>query len=576
MTILAQNKAGYFFVIFYFLLANYSFANIQNANDSTRTLPIHLDADWQFCLPADNTQNTLNSFKDCRAIKTGIAWEEQQNKIHDGRALYKIKVFIPESLKETSLGLFLGQIRDADKTYLNNTLIGAMGRFPPNFEKANLYSRYYQLPAQLIKFGAFNEITVDVYNDSRDGGLLEKQIRIDKWALLQNQQVEQQLPILIIMVVLAVIGFSQLAFYTFIPRGKDLLYFGLTAFFYTGYLFTYSLWPVFLGFNLNIIFRINFILLYLIIIFFTQFYFQFFRMKLPLVVKIFYLVSAINILFIPFQSFASLYYWLDINLLFLLVIISVTSLMLWKAYRDKLPYVKWISSGIAIHLFFSIYDILGNFKIVDGFSFSIASMVTPLSLLYLSFVISVVLAHKHWQHYQGATFDELTTLLRRQSFIDRLEEEMQRIKRDGNLIFIAMLDLDKFKFINDQFGHLAGDNVLSQVARVLTRCTRSFDLVGRYGGDEFCIAMEVMSLEDGTKLLQRIQQSIAEIKLNFGSTAYQVQATLGAVVIRPETEASLNSILHEADKQLITAKQRERGIILIDDKLIAKLAIATP
>lgn len=534
-------------------------------------LPINLKSTWEICFPETNG---LSGLGDCQAIKIGKSWEKQQTKIVDGRAVYKINFFMPSSLKEKSLGIFLGQIRDADKTYLNHQLIGHMGQFAPNFEKANLYSRYYYLPSQLIRFGENNELMVDVYNDSRDGGLLENNIRIDEWSILEAQRVEQQLPITIIMVVLAVIGFSQLVFYTFIPRGKDLLFFGVSAFCYTGYLFTYSIWPVFFDLNLNVVFRLNLIFFYLIVIFFTQFFYQFFRARLPLIIKMLYLVAIVNIIIVPFQSFASIYYWLDINLILLLLAIVVTGWMLWRAFKEKLPYAGWISSGIAIHLIFSIYDILQNFEIVSGFTFGIASMLTPLSLLYLSFLISIILAHKHWQHYKGATFDELTGLLRRQSFINRLEEETARIKRDGNLIFVAMLDLDKFKLINDQLGHLAGDNVLINVAKVLNHCTRNFDLVGRYGGDEFCIAMEVMSAEDGQKLLQRIQQNISEIKLAVGQETYYARATLGAVVIRPDTDVSLDGILHEADNQLISAKRQERGTILIDNKLVASLVNA--
>ncbi len=552
-----------------------SITELENKKDVVSKLPISLNANWQLCFPDENSHETIDVLHDCQPILIGKSWEKQQSKISDGRAVYRTHFFIPLALKEKSLGIFLGQIRDADKTYLNHQLIGQMGRFAPEFEKANLYSRYYYLPSHLIYYGQDNELVVDVYNDSRDGGLLEKNIRIDEWQTLVDQQVKQQLPISIIMVVLAVIGFSQLVFYTFIPRGKDLLFFGISAFCYTGYLFTYSIWPVFFNMNLNVIFRLNFIFFYLIVIFFTQFYFQFFRARLPLIIKALYVVAAINILLVPFQSFTSMYYWLDINLLLVLMAILVTVGMLWRAYKEKLPYAGWISSGIAIHLLFSVYDILQNFEVVSGFNFAIASMLTPLSLLYLSFLISIILAHKHWQHYKGATFDELTGLLRRQSFINRLEEETARIKRDGNLIFVAMLDLDKFKIINDQLGHLAGDNVLVNVAKVLNRCTRSFDLVGRYGGDEFCIAMEVMSAEDGKKLLQRIQQSISEIKLAVGQQTYYAQATLGAVVIRPDTEVSLDGILHEADNQLIAAKHRERGIILIDNELVASLANAS-
>ncbi len=542
------------------------------AQNEPKQLPMLLNKNWQLCFVKKHHFETLPPLTDCQPIRVGKGWKKQQSRIKNGRAVYKLNFFIPLSYQQKTLGIFLGKIRDADKTYLNHQLIGRTGNFPPDFEKANLYTRFYLLPSYLIHFGKNNQLLVDVVNDSREGGLIESPVLIDEWSKLEALQIKQQLPISIIMIVLVVIGFSQLVFYSFIPQGRDLLYFGVAAFCYCGYLFTFSFWPVFFHFDLNLIFRLNLIFFYLIVIFFTQFYYQFFGASLPLLIKVVYVVAAVNIFLVPFQSFGSIYYWLDINLILVLMAILVTAWMLWRAYQQKLPYAGWIGSGIAIHLTFSVYDILQNFEVVAGSSFGIASMLTPLSLLYLCFLIFIILAHKHWLHYKGATFDELTGLLRRQSFIARLEQETERIKRDGNLIFVAMLDLDKFKLINDQSGHLAGDKVLIRVARILSQCTRSFDLVGRYGGDEFCIALEVMSVEDGQKILQRIQQDIAQIQLEMGTERYAAQATLGAVVIRPHVQVSLDAILFEADQQLIAAKKRERGIILIDNQLVASLA----
>ena len=90
---------------------------------------------------------------------------------------------------------------------------------------------------------------------------------------------------------------------------------------------------------------------------------------------------------------------------------------------------------------------------------------------------------------ERADRDPLTGLLNHRAFHKRLEEEADRAQREGTPLAVAMLDLDNFKFFNDAYGHLAGDDVLRRVAGALQRHCRSYDTLARFGGDEFALLM---------------------------------------------------------------------------------------
>ena len=139
-----------------------------------------------------------------------------------------------------------------------------------------------------------------------------------------------------------------------------------------------------------------------------------------------------------------------------------------------------------------------------------------------------------WQRLEpmlsAAACDPLTGLMNRLGYERRLTEEWARARRTGTSIGIVVVDLDKFKAINDHFGHQAGDDVLRSVASILETTLRSYDIVARYGGDEFlalCLDCQPGEIEIP---IQRIQQEFARKKFEFSDVALPVFASIGAAV----------------------------------------------
>jgi diguanylate cyclase (GGDEF)-like protein len=163
---------------------------------------------------------------------------------------------------------------------------------------------------------------------------------------------------------------------------------------------------------------------------------------------------------------------------------------------------------------------------------------------------------------QLADIDPLTTSLNRRSFMRQADELFESAVANDTLLACIMTDIDKFKTVNDTYGHSAGDEVIQQVARILKMGLRPTDLLCRYGGEEFCVLLPGLDLAQATVIAERLREkiqgqagpgvrSIPDLKVtaSFGVSALQVGA------------ANLPQLIEEADQALYAAKQAGRNIV---------------
>jgi diguanylate cyclase (GGDEF)-like protein len=156
--------------------------------------------------------------------------------------------------------------------------------------------------------------------------------------------------------------------------------------------------------------------------------------------------------------------------------------------------------------------------------------------------------------------DTLTGLANRFAFNEGLKEALARFGRSGEGFAVLMLDLDRFKEVNDQFGHPAGDEFLIQVAARLRRCTREMDSIARIGGDEFAfIAADVNKPEAALEAARRLDAAFAEPFLIDGREF--VSSTSIGIVLSPRDGTTPNDLLKRVDVALYRAKKVARGTI---------------
>lgn len=158
-----------------------------------------------------------------------------------------------------------------------------------------------------------------------------------------------------------------------------------------------------------------------------------------------------------------------------------------------------------------------------------------------------------------ARTDGLTGLKNREALVERLTLECERTDRYGGELGFALLDLDHFKEINDTLGHRAGDEILRKVARVLERTTRSSDVVGRYGGEEFGVVAPRTSSAGAVALAERMVAGIREE--SFLDEDRELEVTCSAGVAEWDGEDA-ETFIHRADEALYEAKRRGRDQVV--------------
>ncbi len=169
----------------------------------------------------------------------------------------------------------------------------------------------------------------------------------------------------------------------------------------------------------------------------------------------------------------------------------------------------------------------------------------------------------YWDMLESlSTTDGLTDLPNRRRFDDFLNREWRRSMRDGSVLSLIFLDIDFFKEFNDHYGHLAGDDCLRQVARVLREMVqRPGDLVARYGGEEFACILPDTDLKGAESLARRIRERIAELNIPhfFSSVADRLTLSFGVAALIPMKGQSPSDLIQLADDLLYAAKQGGRN-----------------
>ncbi len=156
---------------------------------------------------------------------------------------------------------------------------------------------------------------------------------------------------------------------------------------------------------------------------------------------------------------------------------------------------------------------------------------------------------------EQSIMDELTGFYNRRHILTEIEKELERAKRYNHTLVGIMIDVDDFKKYNDKYGHLFGDTVLKEVAKIFDRCIRTIDVLGRYGGDEFIILLPEANLETGFIVANRIRETVAKQEFKVKKRGIHVTVSLGVHFFDNLTEVDKNIFIETIDRALFQAKE---------------------
>jgi diguanylate cyclase (GGDEF)-like protein len=184
----------------------------------------------------------------------------------------------------------------------------------------------------------------------------------------------------------------------------------------------------------------------------------------------------------------------------------------------------------------------------------------PLALIVCVAVLSVPLMHSDIQHRSDAVIDQLTGMLNRKALGTRAQELAQQSLVTGEPVGLIVADLDHFKQINDTHGHTVGDAVLKEVAYLLRKQLRAFDLAYRLGGEEFLILVPGSGVQQTAELAERLREAIAVEQVAGGLS---VTTSFGVGASSRDEQFDYMTVFAAADAALYRAKRNGRNQVCV-------------
>ena len=240
----------------------------------------------------------------------------------------------------------------------------------------------------------------------------------------------------------------------------------------------------------------------------------------------------------------------------------------WQRSQFLLEEVKLKSVNDQQIQLFLLADLSIFYQVFDRLNYSLLGL--TLFIVIISVVLSTLLArrlanplsHLYKDLIYRATHDHLTSILNRHAAIERITEELARSTRSDKIYCVALCDIDNFKKINDTYGHAAGDEVLRRFAKRLKSTLRSYDVLGRFGGEEFLVALHLKP-EEATASFERLRSVIADDPIPSGFRLIPVTMSCGVCLLWPEEAVPpMDVILHTADTALYKAKNHGRNQVI--------------
>lgn len=162
-----------------------------------------------------------------------------------------------------------------------------------------------------------------------------------------------------------------------------------------------------------------------------------------------------------------------------------------------------------------------------------------------------------------ATLDNLTGIYNRRHFYELASKEIARAKRHNGHLALLIFDLDDFKLINDKFGHSAGDAVLIKVVNIFAENLREYDIVGRFGGDEFLILLPETDLNTANKIAEKLRNLLEKTAIPFEEHSFHITASFGVAATSLDQDIPFEELVRRVDEAVYDAKDAGRNRVCV-------------
>jgi diguanylate cyclase (GGDEF)-like protein len=186
--------------------------------------------------------------------------------------------------------------------------------------------------------------------------------------------------------------------------------------------------------------------------------------------------------------------------------------------------------------------------------------------LFAAFLLAFLVKERREEHYRrAALIDPLTGIWNRRAFLEYASRNMSRAAIDKRAVALISFDLDRFKFINDRYGHQAGDRMLCGFCNVVTEALRPGDLFGRIGGEEFACLLVDISSADAVAIAERLRCRFAQMGIYSGSCLLRATVSSG-VAMAERSQPDVEALMSAADRALYRAKELGRNRVELEKR----------
>ncbi len=180
--------------------------------------------------------------------------------------------------------------------------------------------------------------------------------------------------------------------------------------------------------------------------------------------------------------------------------------------------------------------------------------------LYFKFAFQDAVDQNYQQSlFRAANIDNLTQLYNKKYFIDALSKEFSFSKRNNQPLSLMMIDIDKFKGINDTYGHIAGDLVLKTVGQYLLKHLRHENVAARFGGEEFAVILRNVDSDMALVIGERLRVAIENERVNYRNQSIGVTVSIGIATLQTKNFETIEDLIRSADENLYEAKESGRN-----------------
>jgi diguanylate cyclase (GGDEF)-like protein len=237
---------------------------------------------------------------------------------------------------------------------------------------------------------------------------------------------------------------------------------------------------------------------------------------------------------------------------------TANQVLIWTAIKGSDPGARFRDEQLTRD---TMYNDVTELCVAVIVTFCVASSMIAL-LFALPFITLLQRSVRHARLVQDSRVDAKTGLLNAGVWERQTTTELTRAVRTKTALAIALLDIDRFKVVNDTYGHLVGDQVLKEIARTLTSQLRDYDLAGRFGGEEFSLLLPQTRSVDALRIAERIRSNIAALSIivpgAVGGERVHVTVSIGVAALDSGTDRTYSQLMSAADAALYRAKASGR------------------